>query len=542
MAMPAENEPVLQTSAKASTALSPGSVIDDRYKIESYLGKGGMSVVYKAQHLQLNRPVAFKVLQDQRLGDAKAIERFRREAQAIAQIKHPNIVEIYGFGIVDEKPYMAMEFIDGFNFAQLLQDRPQGRFSIEEARPYFEQICDAVAAAHSKGVLHRDLKPGNVVLNDGTIKLIDFGIAKLIGDSSAQIQALTQTGTILGSVAYMSPESLTGGVCDERSDIYSLGCLMYEILTGHPPFSGESPFVVIAKHVDAHPSVPPELHNSFGQVILQTLEKNPANRPQTVQELKRKLIDPPPVRQKQYMVPAICFGLFILIAISCGGIARWRSYQSKSNDVQTSPPYSQQLSLVVQMDQADKDWQELVDPDTKSVRRKELAAKLIAEIKPLLNRNIWTSRPVQLRTLQRAISDAYCESGQYAEALPYRQILAEHARWTGDPSFIVESANNVSVALLFIGRAEDAVAALKAAESPLNRLENQAIGTRLAEVKKFRSILKYLIGVAYIDHLSKPAEALPYFEACLKFPQTKEVKRDQIASYILKCKASTKNR
>lgn len=236
-----------------------GTVFADRYLIESVLGLGGMSIVYKAQHSLMSRTVAIKMLHRNLKEDTLALERFRLEAQAASSLNHQNVITVYDFGISPSgEPFFVMDCIEGEGLDALIER--DGRVRCTDAIEIFKQICDGLEAAHKKGIIHRDLKPANVILmkrEDGsrTVKLVDFGIAKLMPQGGKAQQQLTKTGEVFGSPLYMSPEQCLGRELDTRADIYALGCLMYETVAGTPPFVGDSYLETMNMHVDKHPKL-----------------------------------------------------------------------------------------------------------------------------------------------------------------------------------------------------------------------------------------------------------------------------------------------
>jgi tRNA A-37 threonylcarbamoyl transferase component Bud32 len=251
-------------------------VLNDRYEIEQPLGRGGMAQVFRATDRVLGRPVAVKVLDRKYKDDAKFVTRFRREAQSAAGINHPNVVSVYDTGSEDGLHYIVMEYVDGDTLADLLQR--EGPLTAGRAVSIAEPVARALEAAHEKGMVHRDVKPGNIMVDSsGTVKVVDFGIARAAADDT-----LTQTGTVLGTAAYLSPEQAQGETVDARSDVYSLGCVLYEMTTGRPPFTADSTLAVAYKHVREdpvppsrlNPDVPPELD----AVVMTALAKDPAAR------------------------------------------------------------------------------------------------------------------------------------------------------------------------------------------------------------------------------------------------------------------------
>ena len=230
-----------------------GRLLDHRYEILEVIGTGGMAVVYKARCHRLNRLVAIKILKDELSEDAEFRRRFHAESQAVAMLSHPNIVNVYDVSHSDNVDYIVMELIEGITLKQYMEQK--GVLNWREALHFSTQIAKALEHAHSRGIIHRDIKPHNImVLKDGSVKVADFGIARV---SSAQS---TLTREALGSVHYISPEQAKGGRIDYRSDLYSLGVVMYEMLTGHPPYDGETPVSVAIQHINAK-AIPPRVLN-----------------------------------------------------------------------------------------------------------------------------------------------------------------------------------------------------------------------------------------------------------------------------------------
>ncbi|MCC6744785.1 MAG: protein kinase [Acidobacteria bacterium] len=286
------------------TALPPpdnlvGKVLDGKYRIDALHGSGGMGAVYRATQVNLERTVALKVVRGDFLKDAIVTERFKREALAVARLKHPHIVTVYDFGIVQEGgAYLVMEFLEGRTLRIEIQNR--SKLPIGPAVDIMRQICSAVHAAHSEGIIHRDLKPDNIFLEstrDGSVlvKILDFGVAKLRQNTAdlARSADLTMSGMMLGTPIYMSPEQCQGEPFDARADIYSLGCVFYEMVAGRPPFLGNSPSALIIKHASESPKPPsthsPTIPQGLENAILKALEKNPGDRFQTAMDLGRAL-------------------------------------------------------------------------------------------------------------------------------------------------------------------------------------------------------------------------------------------------------------
>ncbi|MFD0135068.1 protein kinase [Streptomyces sp. NPDC127159] len=251
-------------------------LLEDRYQLEEPLGRGAMGEVWRAADHVLNRTVAVKVLHGD---DAAALERFRMEAQTAGRLSHPNVVGVYDFGSHDGRPYLVMELVDGWNLSQ--ERSVYGVLAPREAAGIAAQMAAGLAAAHRHGVIHRDVKPANVMLTiDRNVKLTDFGIARF---ADAVAGALTATGKIVGSAAYLAPERAMGHSAQPASDVYSLGCVLYELLTGHPPFRGTNSLAVVQQHVEARPAPPtrlrPDIPPALADYVMCLLSKDADGRP-----------------------------------------------------------------------------------------------------------------------------------------------------------------------------------------------------------------------------------------------------------------------
>lgn len=262
-----------------------------KYRIVAKLGRGGMAEVYKAYQPGLDRYVGIKVLHAHLVDDKDFIGRFEREALAVGKLRHPNIVQAVDFDRDEDMYFMAMEFIDGPTLKdEIKARRTEGKpFSLKEIARIFSALCSAMDYAHARGMVHRDLKPANVMINqEGQVVLTDFGIARIMGATQ-----YTQTGALSGTPAYMSPEQGQGERGDERSDIYSLGVMLYELVTGVVPYDGDTPFAVIMKHISEPLPLPtklnPDVPESVERVILKAMSKDPGDRYQTAGEMARAL-------------------------------------------------------------------------------------------------------------------------------------------------------------------------------------------------------------------------------------------------------------
>jgi serine/threonine protein kinase/Tfp pilus assembly protein PilF len=276
-----------------------GTVLSDRYKVLSVAGKGGMGTVYKGTHMLMDRTVAIKMLHAHLISDAHALQRFQQEAKASCALTHPNIISVFDFGIAPEgQPYLVMEYLKGHSLAEILEREKTLRPA--RALHIFIQTCDALTHAHANGVVHRDLKPSNIVLtfsgeDKNFVKIVDFGIAKLLPSAGRESMQLTQTGEVFGSPLYMSPEQCMAQKLDNRADIYSLGCVIYETLTGVPPLVGKHSVDTIQKHVNEMPRplryANPDISVPDGMepVLFKALAKDPNQRYQSMQELKEDL-------------------------------------------------------------------------------------------------------------------------------------------------------------------------------------------------------------------------------------------------------------
>jgi eukaryotic-like serine/threonine-protein kinase len=262
------------------------TLFDGRYRIQRKLGAGGMADVYLAEDQELGRRVAIKILNGRHANDDQFIERFRREAKNAAALNHPNIVSIYDRGEAEETYYIAMEFLDGRTLKELIVSR--GAAPVNVAIEYARQILSALRFAHRHGIVHRDIKPHNVLVDaEGRVKVTDFGIAR------AGTSQMTETGSIVGTAQYLSPEQARGGEVDPRSDLYSLGIVLYELLTGKTPFEGDTPVEIAMKHLSATPKPPSKLRadipRELDMVVLRALAKNPDDRYQSADEMEADL-------------------------------------------------------------------------------------------------------------------------------------------------------------------------------------------------------------------------------------------------------------
>src|ERR1700740_2672099 len=276
------------------TRMTPPHHLSDRYELGEILGFGGMSEVHLARDVRLHRDVAVKVLRADLARDPSFYLRFRREAQNAAALNHPSIVAVYDTGEADTPtgplPYIVMEYVDGVTLRDIVHT--DGPLPAQRAIEIIADACQALNFSHQAGIIHRDVKPANIMINTtNAVKVMDFGIARAIADSG---NSVTQTAAVIGTAQYLSPEQARGDSVDARSDVYSLGCVLYEILTGEPPFTGDSPVSVAYQHVREDPVPPSKRHEGISahldSVVLKALAKNPDNRYQTAAEMRADLV------------------------------------------------------------------------------------------------------------------------------------------------------------------------------------------------------------------------------------------------------------
>jgi serine/threonine protein kinase len=275
------------------TEFQPGAAVGGRYQVISRLGKGGMGLVYRVNQIFLNKEFALKTIDKNCISDIN-IRRFQQEARTAFSLDHPNIIAVNDFGLLeDQTPFLVMELLTGETVGERL--KRTGCLTLEEAIPIFVQACFGLAYAHERGVVHRDIKPNNIMLLDkdgagteGSVKILDFGIAKLTEHEGGEMQALTRTGEIFGSPLYMSPEQCNGARVDHRSDIYSLGCVFFEVLTGAPPIAGENALITMMKHQTEQAltlkqaSLGTDFPQAIEDIVAAMLAKSPENRYQNL--------------------------------------------------------------------------------------------------------------------------------------------------------------------------------------------------------------------------------------------------------------------
>jgi beta-lactam-binding protein with PASTA domain/predicted Ser/Thr protein kinase len=269
-------------------------LVGGRYELGELLGYGGMAEVHRGRDIRLGREVAIKVLRADLARDPSFLNRFRREAQAAAGLNHPSIVSVYDTGedtgpLGTTQPFIVMEYVDGRTLRDII--KAEGRLPARRAMEIAADVCGALDFSHRNGIVHRDIKPANVMITPtGAVKVMDFGIARALADNAATV---TQTANVIGTAQYLSPEQARGEAVDARSDVYSTGCLLYELVTGSPPFTGDSPVAVAYQHVRENAAPPssrnPEVPPALDSIVMKALAKNQLNRYQTAGEMRTDL-------------------------------------------------------------------------------------------------------------------------------------------------------------------------------------------------------------------------------------------------------------
>ena len=268
-----------------------GQMLSGRYRLQSVLGRGGMATVWRGTDERLARPVAVKVLDRSATTEPHAVRRFDQEARTAGRLTHPHIVAVHDVGVDNDLPYLVMELVEGLSLAALLD---RGPLPVDQAARIAAQVCDALAAAHAHGVVHRDIKPANILLtSSGVAKVCDFGIARLMSQQQA---GLTAPHTVIGTSSYMAPEQAIGAAVDARTDLYALGCVLYAMLTGEPPYVADNPLAVMWQHqhepAPSVRSVRADVPVGLDDLIRSLLAKDPVDRPAAALEARSRLAAP----------------------------------------------------------------------------------------------------------------------------------------------------------------------------------------------------------------------------------------------------------
>lgn len=386
-----------------------GKEIEGKYRLQGLIGIGGWGCVMRAWHIQLDRPVAVKLLHEHLSWESEKVARFRQEAQAAHQLSHQNVLSVHDFGVWNGRPYLVMDALQGHTLADEIAAAPDG-VSSDRFFQIFEQVVAGVAAAHRAGIVHRDLKPGNIyIVKDGSgndaVKILDFGLAKVSGADGKSIAELTQTGATIGTPAYMSPEQCQGLQLDARSDLYSLGCCIYEALTGQKVFSCDTIYKWMHSHVSSQPNFDKAspITPALKDLVLRCLEKDPAHRPQSAHEVADRLValrrgqPPKPYpRAKKTSNPnvlrySILVGAFGLVALSVALLGGWYAFTTGSGGFGTAinqpleagswdslDLHGQNALNVEQFETAKRDFQNAVYLTNKTDQQKVLSIEKLA--------------------------------------------------------------------------------------------------------------------------------------------------------------------
>lgn len=439
-------------SSKDATELSKSDVIanlGERYEVQSLLGQGGMGAVYKVRDKDLQKTFAIKVLNSNLVEDKNSLKRFEQEAQAASGLTSPNLVAVYDYGMGKKgSPYIVMDYLDGTSLDTVLAKG--GYLDVPRAEDIFVQVCEAIAHAHGKSVIHRDIKPSNIMLTKGIdggdfVKLVDFGIAKVLPSQQKATQNLTQTGDIFGSPMYMSPEQCLGNKLDNRSDIYAFGCVMYEALTGQPPFAAENSIKIILKHVNQEPISISKLPHDYKipaqleWVVMRCLAKDPNDRYQSADELLKDLqalrdgktlkIKKLPPKPKPGLHHNMIFKIIFCLAVY---FATWAIFERIYKPVLGGPSLTANDPIKDANDFDNKSYQYFLNKDYE---------KAI----PLLQFGLSAYKdrgPYYLADNYQHIGKCYKELGKYAAAVDYYEkalmIYGEQKKLNG-PGYGMES-------------------------------------------------------------------------------------------------------
>ena len=347
-----------------------GKRLDGRYEITELIGQGGMANVYKAKDVLDNRVVAVKILKREFSENDEFLRRFRNESKAIAVLSHPNIVKIYDMGFSEKIQYIAMEYIDGITLKEYIDS--ERVLNWKDAVHFIIQILRALQHAHNRGIVHRDIKPQNIMLlTDGTIKVMDFGIAKF-----AREESMTATDQAIGTVHYISPEQARGDVTDEKSDIYSVGVMFYEMLTGQKPFDTDNPVSIAVMHIKNIPVRPrdinPNIPSGLEEIIMHAMEKDAENRYQTASDMIR---DIEAFKQNNQII----FGYYSvpLVQQRAADMGRMQYGTPPPQPVASMHPMQQPES---QEDEEEEDYEEDYETDEPETRQKSLVVPILTAV------------------------------------------------------------------------------------------------------------------------------------------------------------------
>ncbi len=387
----------------------------NRYQATELVGEGGMGAVYRAQDFELNQTCAIKVLRSDLASDNATVQRFMQEVETSQTLDHPNIVRVYDHGVSTKgAPFLVMDFLDGESLAAIIEH--SSTVPVPRAINIFTQVCDAILHAHNKQIVHRDLKPTNILVTksaDGAdvVKLVDFGIAKILPTAGRNADTITQTGDVFGSPLYMSPEQCRGDKVDLRSDIYSLGCVMYETLTGKPPFTEESPIKLVLNHLYDEPQPIPNINPMLERIIFACLEKKPSARYANAAKLKRDLVrfvsgqqptvcskSPLQVARrslKQHWALLFCTAIAVLVAVPltlAQSDVRWISTVDVLNKTESPEKKEELARQLVDMSTYNKPFSllllgEILRSNKKLVEARKLISEAVVELERRPERN-----------------------------------------------------------------------------------------------------------------------------------------------------------
>jgi serine/threonine protein kinase len=446
--------------------LKTNEIVDDKYRLLEKLGEGGSAVVFRAIHTELGTQLAIKLI-TQTFAEEGGLSRFKTEAQILAQLQHKNIVRIFHCGFTKNSvAYMALEYVDGISLRARLQN--SSHLSPEEITDVISQVLDGLSYAHKLGVVHRDLKPENIVLCDGEgqrlVKLLDFGLAKILPNAPVRSQDLTQNGIVVGSPIYMSPEQCIGSVIDARSDIYSLGCILYEMITGHPPFSSDSVNEVFLQH--HHAPVPDfplsrdasDIEKGLAAIAINCLQKEPADRYQSAEEMQSVLAD----LSKHSLIPKLSarqFGndshfnkrtRFYCASIGLGltALVILLFLLNSSPQAPQALSYSEFLRRKVQLDGLLRDERDKADPQMLLSKLKQWLTDNPPAQVPLSATSVIENQLEQLRLLNYVFSRRLCiRLSRPAEAHDYALRIINQARLLDSAGVAPEAVCNSLLSL-----------------------------------------------------------------------------------------------
>lgn len=549
------------------TELSDGTVFAGRYRILNLIGSGGMGSVYKALDLTLNRYVALKMLHRELIPDEYALLRFQNEARATSRVKNPGVVAVYDFGLADdERPYLIMDYVEGVSLATLIASNKQ--LSPERCASFFSKVADTLAHTHSKGVFHRDLKPSNILITDDlpgkeSIRVVDFGIAKVLGDEQSKDQlSLTHAGQLTGSPLYMSPEQCSGSPVDERSDIYSLGCVMYEALSGHPPFEGATAYDTIVAKLNTEPpklqmaSADGAIAREMQRIVLKSLAKQPEQRFQSMAELRDELdkvgvLSSNVAKKANFPYVRIAAALAGLVLLGCGALFFFWFNTLYGNDAKAVPLHIWQSSIgapVVPIpanyldietvahgciggakhsegDHSRRVWQ-LTSRLADFHRRYGYygqAAKEYEETMDIIKYNPNDYTLIERSATERLLAECYFLQKKYDQALFWYKKSVESGLYLFDHEapYFVQIYANIADIYYAQGKLTDALEFLEKAVKLSKKAskENLALASPNAAAGKSPSIdhmvlLMSLADVLYSTH--RFSEAIPYYQQALK--------------------------